>query len=95
MDTIAMLAHFYARTGQADKAREFSAAALAGAPDEMYVQYYSALVNAHLGDTDKALDRLKRAIELDYQKELLRLDPALASLREDDRFKQLVSKTSP
>ncbi|MBT8090332.1 MAG: tetratricopeptide repeat protein [Gammaproteobacteria bacterium] len=92
MDTVAMLAHFYARTGWADKARELSEAAQVGAPDDMYVQYYNALVYAHLGDTDKALDRLKRAIELDYQKELLKLDPGLGSLWEDDRFKRLVSK---
>ncbi len=95
MDTIAMLGHFYARTGQDDKAREFSESALAGAPEDMYVQYYGALAYAHLGDTDKALDRLRRALELDYQKDLLRLDPGLGSLWEDDRFKQLISKTSP
>ena len=91
MGTIAMLAHFYARTGQEDKARELSTSAQAGAPDDMYVQYYNALVYAHLGDTDMALNRLKRAIELDYQKELLELDPGLGSLWDNDRFKQLVS----
>lgn len=92
MEAIAILAHFYARIGQEDKARELSDAAQLGDPEDMYVQYYNALVFAHLGETDQAIDRLTRAIALDYQQELLKLDPGLSSLWEDARFKRLVSK---
>ena len=91
METIAMLGHFYARIGEDDLARERCETALASAPDDMYVQYYSALTFAHLGETGKALGRIERAIELDYQRELLELDPGFSSLREEDRFRELVS----
>jgi hypothetical protein len=56
----------------------------------MYVHYNSALIHAQFGDTDKALDALERAVALDYQRELLELDPAFANLRGEERFKQLV-----
>lgn len=91
METIAILGHFYARIGEDDLARERSETALASAPDDMYVQYYVALTFAHLGDIDKALARIERAIELDYQRELLELDPGFNSLSEERKFKELIS----
>lgn len=92
METVAILAHYYARVGNDEKARQMSARALSGAPEDMYVQYYSALVSAQLGDTDNALARVERAIALDYKKDLLRFDPGLVVLAESERFKQLVEK---
>ena len=58
----------------------------------MYVYYNSALVKAHFGDVDSAIDALQRAVVLDYQKELLPLDPAFDSLRDDERFKRLIEE---
>ena len=95
METIAILCHFYARIGEDDLARERCETALASAPDDMYAQYYSALAFAHLGDTARALGRVERAIELDYQPELLELDPGLVSLREEAKFKELLSGNNP
>jgi TolB-like protein/Flp pilus assembly protein TadD len=95
METAALLAHFYSRTGQEAKAREMSAAARTAAPDDMYVQYYSALVFAHFGDADQALIALERVIELDYQTDLLEIDPGLSSLWQETRFKQLLANKSP
>lgn len=92
METVAILAYFCARIGDADKARQMSANAQTGAPDDMYVQYYTALASAQLGDIDSALVRLERAIDLDYKKDLLRLDPSLGALSDTERFKQLVAK---
>ena len=95
METIAILCHFYARIGEDDLARERCETALASAADDMYVQYYSALAFAHLGDTARALGRIERAIELDYQRQLLELDPGLVSLREEAKFKELLSRNDP
>ena len=69
-----------------------SARAQSGAPEDMYVQYYSALVSAQLGDIENALARVESAIALDYKKDLLRLDPGLVVLAGSQRFKQLVEK---
>ncbi len=91
METIAILCHFYARIGENDLARENCETALASAGDDMYVQYYTALAFAHMGDTARALGRIERAIELDYQRELLELDPGLVSLQADTKFKALIS----
>ena len=60
------------------------------APNTMYVYYNSALVHAQFSETAGALDALERAVELDYQRDLLLLDPAFESLRNEERFKQLV-----
>ncbi len=92
METVAILCHFYARIGKDDLARQRCETALASAPDDMYVQYYSALAFAHLGDTVRALGRIERAIELDYQRELLELDPGLVSLKDEARFRELISR---
>ncbi len=72
-----------------------NAAALAISPDDMYVNYNAALIHAHLGQRDDALVALERAVELDYQRELLPVDPGLSSLREEDRFKQLIARNNP
>jgi hypothetical protein len=56
----------------------------------MYVYYNSALVHAQFSATAGALDALERAVELDYQRDLLPLDPAFEGLRDEERFKQLV-----
>ncbi len=91
METAADIAYFYAKIGQEAKAREMIAAAMAAAPDQMYVHYYGALLYSHFGDVEQALNALERAVELDYQKELLQIDPGLASLWEEARFKNLVT----
>jgi hypothetical protein len=41
------------------------------------------------------LTALERAVELEYQRELLARDPVLASLSEDERFIRLLSGNRP
>ena len=55
------------------------------------MHYNSALIHVQFGDVDKALEALERAVELDYERQLLRADPALEGLRDDERFRQLVA----
>ena len=69
--------------------------ALTLGPDNMYIYYNAALIHAHMGQRDDALVALERAVELDYQKELLPVDPGLMSLHEDERFRRLTASNQP
>ena len=90
-EVISNLALYYSRIGNVEKARELDAKANRKGPGAMYVHYNSALIHVQLGDVDKALEALERAVELDYERQLLRADPALEGLRDDERFRQLVA----
>jgi tetratricopeptide (TPR) repeat protein len=91
-EAMSSAAYYNSRLGNHDKAMELDAFARDKAPDTMYVYYNSALIHAKTGDADTALSALERAVELDYQRDLLPLDPAFESLRDEERFKQLVEK---
>jgi TolB-like protein/tetratricopeptide (TPR) repeat protein len=88
------IALFYSRIGDFAKAREFEARVKAQGDDAMYMYYNSALIHAQLGETDAALGALERAIELNYQRELLSVDPAFEQLKKEERFRQLVGNNS-
>jgi tetratricopeptide (TPR) repeat protein len=88
------VALFYSRLGQREKAVEMDAEVRRQAPDDMYVYYNSALIYAQFEEPDEALTMLERAVKLEYQKELLPLDPAFEALRDEQRFKNLVAKRS-
>ncbi len=94
-DVLPHVAYYYSRIGNRETAKVMSAKARKLAPDDMVVYYYSALIHAQFGETDEMLSALKRAIELEYRRELLSLDPILAEYREDERFVRLVSNSSP
>jgi TolB-like protein/Tfp pilus assembly protein PilF len=94
-DALSDSAYYYSRIDQRGKAIENDMRARELAPNNMYVHYNSALINAGIGKTDNALTALERAIELDYQIDLLPHDPVLASLREEERFVRLLSKSRP
>lgn len=89
-EALSSVAYYEARLGNRDRAFEMDALAREKAPNTMYVYYNSALVHAQFSATAGALDALERAVELDYQQDLLPLDPAFESLRDEERFKQLV-----
>ena len=88
------VALYYSRIGDAGKAREFEARVEAQGEDAMYMYYNSALIHAQLGETDAALGALQRAVELNYQRALLSVDPAFEALKDDARFRQLLGKNS-
>ncbi len=89
-ETIALLAHYCAEAGEAARARELCARALALAPLETYRHYEAALVYARLGESDAAQAAIERAVELGYPTKLLSVDRGLAPLWERPRFKRLV-----
>ena len=91
---ISNIALYYARVGNVEKALELDARAHSQGDNIMYVHYNSALIHAQLGDKEQALVSIKRALELNYERELLRIDPAFEGLRQDERFRQLVTHNS-
>jgi TolB-like protein/Flp pilus assembly protein TadD len=91
IDAVSDLAYYYAHIDNIAKSNELHAKALATAPDNMYVQYNSALIHAYLGDVESALSALERAVTLDYQPELLAIDPAFTILKDEERFRRLFS----
>ena len=94
-DALSDVAYYYSRLDERDKASAINAEALEQWPDNMYVYYNSALIHARFGETNEALTSLEHAVELEYQRELLPLDPAFAGLRNEERFRQLVSGNDP
>ena len=91
-EAMSFIAYYWARLGNREKALQLDVLAREKAPDAMYVYYNSALVHAEFGETDNALNALERTVALDYQTDLLSLDPAFESLREEERFKRLVQQ---
>ncbi len=89
---ISDVAYYNSRVGNHKEAAAMNEKAASLAPDDMYVHYNAALIHMQLGDRDKALSSLERAVGLEYQPELLPLDPAFVELRGEERFKRLVSK---
>jgi TolB-like protein/Flp pilus assembly protein TadD len=92
VDTMTDMAYYYARLGKKEVAEKLQGEAVSADPDNMYVNYNGALIHAHFGDKNQALSSLARAIQLDYQAELLQYDPGLESLRDEDEFKRLVAQ---
>jgi len=93
-EALSNVAFYYSRIGERDKAKDMIEKASSMAPDDMYVQYNKALIHARFGETDNALTALERAIELEYQRELLPLEPGFENLMDEDRFKRLASGNS-
>jgi tetratricopeptide (TPR) repeat protein len=88
------IALYYSRIGNTEKAKEFIVKAQSQGGGIMYVHYNTALMHVQLGNTDEAIASLERAVELNYQPELLTVDPALAGLRKDERFRRLLAKNN-
>ncbi len=91
-EAMSFVAYYNARLGNKEAALKYDALAREKAPDTMYVYYNSALVHAQFEQADSALEALERAVALEYQTELLPLDPAFEALRQEERFKQLVQQ---
>jgi tetratricopeptide (TPR) repeat protein len=84
--TLIDLAWITAMLGRFPDAQQLIADALVLAPTDPYVHYYDALVCARMGDTETALDRLEKAVEMGYSRVLIRAEPHLAALRGSERF---------
>lgn len=89
--THSLLAHYQSRRSDREAALQSVARALTLAPKDMYVHYNCALALTTLGDRQRAVELLQRAVELGYTPRLVRLDIGLEPLRGMARFDRLVA----
>ena len=75
--------------GHLEIARNQLEKALALAPSEPEVRMRAALVYNRLGDMDRCLSSLEKAVELGYAKRVIRDTPDFDHLHGNARFKKL------
>ena len=85
------LAFYQARLGDPTRSKPCLSRALALGPDDVFVQYYAALTELEMHNTEAALDNLRRAIDLGYPQLMVKAAPELAQFRDDERFQQLLA----
>ncbi len=85
------LAFYYIRLGEATRSAPCRTRALALGADEVYVQYYAALIALEEHNIDGALAALQRAIDLGYPLHMVRAGPEFSNLLQDERFKHLLA----
>lgn len=90
-EALSVTAHALARLGKRDAALRRIQEALLAAPDDLGVNYYAAVVYAQLGDRELAMRAVERAVESNYEPRILALDPGLALLHDDPRFRKLTA----
>jgi tetratricopeptide (TPR) repeat protein len=87
----AILGLAYAKIGQRAKATDMLQRTISGQDDSL--PYEAAIIYTALNDHDKALDMLELALnKREPSVVFLNLDPLLASLRSEPRFRQLLSQ---
>jgi eukaryotic-like serine/threonine-protein kinase len=93
-DALSVVALYQAKLGEKSKALANIAKARKLAADNRRVTWNSALVYELEGDRDKALKALQEAMNAGRAAEEIRREPALANLRSDPRFAQLMADHS-
>jgi len=88
------LADFYSMMGQEGKAFPLLAQSLALAPDDPEVIARSGRTYEQLGQREKALEWIGKALSKDYPLKMLAQWPGLNKLREDARFLRLAEKAT-
>jgi TolB-like protein/Flp pilus assembly protein TadD len=90
--TLALMGHYQAKTGKRDMALSYVDRALALAPNDMNVTYYSATAMAELGESERSFDMLEQALSLGYPWNMANADGNLKALRELPRYAELGEK---
>ena len=85
-DLILRMADCRSMIGEAARARELAAQALKLAPQDVTVTYKAGLVYEQVGDRNRALELIGKALDLGYQRDLVDRSPSLSDLRKDPRF---------
>jgi TolB-like protein/Flp pilus assembly protein TadD/DNA-binding winged helix-turn-helix (wHTH) protein len=85
------LAFYYARLGEMSHSRPCMTRGLELGADDVFVQYYAALVELEEHDITGALDSLRRAIDLGYPIQMVRAAPEFSGLLQDQRFQHLLA----
>jgi TolB-like protein/tetratricopeptide (TPR) repeat protein/DNA-binding winged helix-turn-helix (wHTH) protein len=74
---LAQLGYYHCRIGDCTRGSQYLHDALSGGTNQMYVQYFAALIAAGRNDTAGAARAAAEALKLGYPKALLALDPVL------------------
>jgi serine/threonine-protein kinase len=90
--TLAMVALYHAKTGNAARAAEFIRKARAVDPDNPAIRYYEAVVDALAGHQEAALTALEKALQGGYSAREAAEDPELQSLGASEAFGQLLRR---
>jgi tetratricopeptide (TPR) repeat protein len=91
MEGPARLAHLYALTGRAGQSKEILAKLLNPAPDQYVDPYQAVFVLTALGEKERALDWLEKAVR-QHTAIIMKVDPYLDPLRAKPRFQQLLAE---
>lgn len=86
------LGHAYAVSGNRAKALEAMNELMRVAPDGRFNAFEVAVIHTGLGEKEKALQLLQKAVDEHNDMQLLPVDPRLKSLRSDPRFVALIKK---
>jgi serine/threonine protein kinase/tetratricopeptide (TPR) repeat protein len=89
---LSSLAHYYSRTGDANRAREYLAIALKASPNDVDILLIACLVRLDAGEQQESLKWLDKAVHSGYPREQLTANPELASLRSEPEFARLVQE---
>jgi serine/threonine-protein kinase len=90
--TLGYLASYYAKKGESAKALDFSRRARAIDPQDVYLVYQEALVQALAGRSNDALKSLREAFRRGYPAEEAVKEPELKNLRTNPEFAKLVKE---
>jgi tetratricopeptide (TPR) repeat protein len=91
----AALAEYFAKLGDAGRARERLAAALGEAPENALVRYEAGVTHAVLGEDDLALQELKEALTRGYAADQVKRAPELKKLRDAGKLQVVLAYSRP
>jgi TolB-like protein/Tfp pilus assembly protein PilF/DNA-binding winged helix-turn-helix (wHTH) protein len=90
-NTWMQLAFYYTRLGEMGRSVPCRTRALALGADEVFVQWYAALIALEEHNINGALEALHRAIDLGYPIQIVRATPEFSNLLQDERFQHLLA----
>ena len=83
---------YYARLGEHDQARPWTARALAVAPDNAEVRFRAAMASEMAGQRLDAIGHLLAARALKYPANLIESEPDFIALRRDPRYQAAAAR---
>ncbi len=89
------LAGYYVAIGENDRASPLISDALSIAPDNPQVAYFAGHAYEQMGQRERAIEWIGRALDGGYSRSDMERDPWLPKLREDERFKQMLGRLKP
>lgn len=94
-EELARLAGWLANLGRSDEARDSLGRALAISPHDVHCMVAAANIHLQLGDRDRCLRWVRRAVAAGYGAESLRCSPELETLRGDPVFEDILDTGAP